>query len=79
MNTAHAPPKKRQFYLIQYEDDGTCTVFLQPDVTTYDAEGVKEYDVKVRIVRGVIPYDGLEEDIRARFSAWCELGEEVNL
>ena len=41
--------------------------------------GLKEYDIRVRIVRGVIPWDGLEEDIRARFMAWSESGEVIDL
>ena len=29
------------------------------------------------VVRGVTPFEGLEEDIRARYDAWCESAEEV--
>ena len=51
-----------------------------PDVTIYPTEdGFREYDISVRIVHGVVPWDGLEEDIRARFRAWCESGEVIDL
>ena len=36
-------------------------------------------DVKVRVVRGVVPWPGIEDDIRARYEAWCESGEEIFL
>lgn len=79
MKKERDPPNGRRFYQIQQEEDGTCTVYLMPDVTAYECGGFKEFDVSVRVVRGVEPYEGMEEDIRKRYSAWCELGEEVNL
>ena len=55
-------------------------VYLSPDVRAYDTDlGIKEYDVSVRLVRGIVPWDGLEEDIRARYEAWCESGEVIDL
>lgn len=74
------PAKGRRFYAIDEKDDGTVDVYLMPDVTIYPTEdGFREYDISVRIVRGVVPWDGLEEDIRARFRAWCENGEVIDL
>lgn len=74
------PAKGRRFYAINEKDDGTVDVYLMPDVTIYPTEdGFREYDISVRIVRGVVPWDGLEEDIRARFRAWCESGEVIDL
>ena len=70
----------RRFYAINDNGDGTVDVYLMPDVTVYPTEdGFKEYDVSVRIVRGVVPWDGLEQDIRARFMAWCESAEVIDL
>lgn len=64
MNTANAPPETgRSFYAIQYRDDGLADVVLTP------FEGVEI------IVPGVDPWDGMEEDIRARYYAWCESGK----
>jgi len=55
-------------------------VYLSPDVRAYDTDlGIKEYDVSGRLVRGIVPWDGLEEDIRARYEAWCESGEVIDL
>lgn len=70
----------RTFYSLLAQEDGTVDVYLTPDVTTYDTnEGVREYDISVRIVRGVVPWDGMEDDIRARYDAWCDSAEVVNL
>lgn len=61
------PAKGRRFYAIDEKDDGTVDVYLMPDVTIYPTEdGFREYDI-------------LEEDIRARFRAWCESGEVIDL
>lgn len=35
-------------------------------------------DVSARVVRGVVPWNGIEE-IRARYDAWCESGEVIDL
>lgn len=70
----------RKFYEIAPTGDGTVDVYLRPEVTVYDTDmGVKEYDVRVRVVRGVVPWDGMEDDIRARFDAWCETAEVIDL
>lgn len=69
-----------KFYEIMPGNDGTVDVYLRPEVTAYDTNvGVKEYDVRVRVVRGVVPWDGMEDDIRARFDAWCETAEVIDL
>lgn len=68
------------FYEIVQAGDGAVDVYLRPEVTTYDTDaGVREYDVRVRVVRGVVPWDGLESDIRDRFDAWCETAEVIDL
>jgi len=70
----------RRFYSIDDNGDGTVDVYLMPDVTVYPTEdGFKEYDIRVRVVRGIVPWDGLEQDIRARFMAWCESAEVIDL
>lgn len=78
---AREPPgKERRFYTIHGNGDGTVDVYLRPEVTAYDTDvGVREYDVRVRVMRGVVPWDGLEDDIRARFDAWCEAAEVIDL
>ena len=74
------PGRGRRFYAIQENDDGTVDVYLSPVVCVYSTDlGVTEYDITVRVVRGVVPWPELEEDIRARFYSWWENGEEINL
>lgn len=70
----------RKFYAIDEQPDGTVDVYLSPVLCEYDMGlGVREYDIRIRVVRGVIPWEGLEEDIRARFDSWCESGEIIDL
>lgn len=77
MNARDRPFTKR-FYAIELNDDGTVDVYLIPSGIVYETEtGIKEYDIDVRVVRGVVPWAGIEEDIRARFNAWCESGEAI--
>lgn len=70
----------KRFYTVVERGDGTVDVYLNPDARFYNTDlGVREYDITVRIVRGVVPWDGIEDDIRARYDAWCETAEVVNL
>ncbi|MBR6570423.1 MAG: hypothetical protein IKK75_08230 [Clostridia bacterium] len=74
------PERSRSHYAIVPQVDGTMDVYLCPDVQVYHTDmGIREYDITVRLVRGVVPWDGLEEDIRARYDAWCESGEVISL
>lgn len=71
---------KRRHYVILPAAYGTVDVFLRPEVTSYPTQdGQREYDIRVIAVRGVTPWDGMEQDIRRDFDAWCEIGEEVYL
>lgn len=76
----HPASMSRKFYAIDVQLDGTVDVYLSPVLCEYDTDlGVREYDIRIRVVRGVIPWEGLEEDIRARFDSWCESGEIIDL
>lgn len=76
----HPSCKNRKFYAIEEQPDGTVDVYLSPIVCVYDTDlGVLEYDISVRVVRGVVPWDGIEDDVRARFNSWCESGEVIDL
>ena len=76
----HPSGQGRKFYAIEEQPDGTVDVYLSPVVCVYDTDlGIREYDISVRVVRGVVPWDGLEDDIRARFDSWCESGEVIDL
>lgn len=73
-------PAGKKFYTIRPRDDGTVDVYLDPEVLTYETGyGVKEYDITVAVVRGVVPWDGLEEDIRARYGDWCASAEKIRI
>lgn len=81
MADAKEPPKKeRRFIHIVEQEGGTVDVYLNPEVVIYPiADGFKEYDASVHVVRGVVPWDGMEDDIRARFQAWCDSAEVIDL
>lgn len=79
MHKTHSRDAPRRFYSIEENEDGTVDVYLAPDVTIYPTDAGAEYDIQVRIVRGVEPWEGLEADIRARYDAWCESGEVIDL
>jgi hypothetical protein len=66
------------FYWLEPRGDGLIDVYLIPSGTVYPApDGFMEYDADVRVVRGVKPSPGLEDDIRARYSAWYNTGESM--
>ncbi len=70
----------RKFYEIVPTEDGTVDVYLRPEVTVYPIEdGRREYDMTVRVVRGIVPWPEIEEDIRARYDAWCKTAEEITI
>lgn len=81
MNSETGPPQqRRRFYSIMQQPDGTADVYLDARVYPMATpDGMTDYDVSVRVVRGVVPWDGLEEDIRARYDAWRESGEMIYL
>lgn len=79
---ANAPPHDhgRRFYAIEPQMNGTVDVYIAPVICVYETDlGVREYDISVRIVRGVVPWPEIEDDIRARYDAWCESGEVIDL
>lgn len=82
MRMEDAPPEKhgRHFYAINENEDGSVDVYLRPVVYPEEAEnGITDYDVAVLAVKGVTPYEGIEEDIRARYYDWCMSAERIYL
>lgn len=76
----HPASMSRKFYAIDVQPDGTADVYLSPVVCVYDTDlGIREYDIQVRVIRGVVPWDGMEDDIRARYDAWCASARRVDL
>ena len=55
-------------------------MYLKPEIQTYQTEdGGKEYDGTVGILRGLVPWEGLEEDIRRRWDDWCAEAERIDI
>lgn len=80
MGRTRARDRPKKFYWIDPNEDGTVDVYLDPSLTVYHTDmGIDEHDMSVRIVRGVVPFDGMEDDIRRRYRAWCESGEVIDL
>ena len=74
------PAQGKRFYAIDVREDGLVDVYLAPVVTVYNTDiGIKEYDVSIRVVRGVEPWPELEEDVRRRYDAWCDSAEVIDL
>lgn len=80
-NQANAPPGNgRHFYSIHENDDGLLDIYLRPDVMPIKTpDGFTDYDISVLVVRGVEPFDGIEDDIRERYHAWCDSAEMIYL
>lgn len=77
MKQIEVPPGNgRHFYRIYENEDGTVDIYLRPDILPYREENQV---VKVLVMKKVVPFDGLEDDIRARFKAWCESAEVIYL
>lgn len=78
---ARTPPQSgRQFYYIYDSGDDTVDVYLAPIVQSHKTDlGIVERDISVIVVRGVIPWIGMEDDIRRRYDAWCASGDRINL
>ena len=81
VNTANGPPTNgRRFYSIIQRDDDLVDVYLNPEphpLTTED--GFTDYSTMAVVVRGIVPWEGLEEDIRRRYDAWCESGTLIEI
>ena len=74
------PQHGRRFYAIEPREDGLVDVYLAPVLCVYETDlCIREYDIRIKVVRGIVPWAELEDDIRARYDAWCGCGEEVNL
>lgn len=72
--------KKHSFFSIIHNGDGTVDIFLQPTVYVYHTDcGIDEYDISVPVIKGVVPWPEIEEDIRSRYDAWCKIAEVISL
>lgn len=67
----------KEFYRIEQRIDGTVDVILKPEINIVNKDKKATVERTVIMVEGVIPFDGLEEDIRRRYDAWCESGRRI--
>ena len=61
--------KGMRFYSVQDNGDGTADVYLRSGAE----------DKALFVVRGVVRWDGMEEEIRRNFEGWCESAEIIKL
>ncbi len=61
-------PEEIKFYSIIPQEDGTVDVYLSPETPR-----------RIKVVKGIVPWDGIEEDIRRRYSSWCFVGEDTEI
>lgn len=70
----------KKIYAILENEDGTVDVYLRPEIQVYRLpEGQKEYDGTVGVIRGIVPWNGMEEDIRRRFDDWCAEAARIDI
>ena len=80
MKENDTPPDKRHFYTIHNNDDGTVNVYLRPITLPKKTEGsIADHDIRILAVFHVQPFEGMEEDIRARYNDWCDSAEDIYL
>ncbi len=53
--------------------DGYANLWLCRQVDTYLCGGIREYDVDIRVVRGIEKTPEMEADVRLRFDAWWDM------
>ena len=80
MAQADGPPGRgRHFYTILGRADGLVDVYLDPRVYPMTADGMTDYDLSFKVVRGIDPacYGDMEAHIREHYEDWCEAAEVV--
>lgn len=75
MNDNNMPSEGRHFYAVHENESGTVDVYLRPLVEDPD----DNINQTIYVIKDVEPFDGLEEDIRARYQDWCDSGELIIL
>ncbi len=67
-----------KFYSIVPNDDGTVDVYIPVEWAEYKTEdGIYDHDLTVSAVRGIVPWEGLEDDIRAHYDDWISSGIRI--
>ena len=70
----------RSFFDIVDNGDGTADIYFDKGTVfpmTDDITGGRDVDVLCRVLKGVVLFDGIEEDIRERYESWYESAEVI--
>ena len=70
----------RSFFEIVDNGDGTADIYFDKGTAfpmTDDITGGCDVDVLCRVMKGVVLFDGIEEDIRERYESWYESAEVI--
>lgn len=59
-----------EFYAVDRETEESVSVYLFFQDVVPEMTGIY-------VVRGVVPWKGMEEDIRSRYTRWCEESEPL--
>lgn len=69
------------YYAIEPHHDGTVDVVLIPHgrIALLPDRKTEPIDIdNPLIVRGIVPWSGIEADIRANYRAWCDMAEQID-
>lgn len=70
----------RSFFDIVDNGDGTADIYFDKGTVfpmTDDITGGCDVDILCRVLKGVVLFDGIEEDIRERYESWYESAEVI--
>lgn len=70
----------RSFFDIVDNGDGTADIYFDKGTVfpmTDDITGGHDVDILCRVLKGVVLFDGIEEDIRERYESWYESAEVI--
>lgn len=70
----------RSFFEIVDNGDGTADIYFDKGTVfpeTDDITGKTDVDILCRVMKGVVLFDGIEEDIRERYESWYASAEVI--
>lgn len=72
----------RSFYEIVDNGDGTADIYFDKGTVfpmNDDLTGKTDFDVLCRVLKGVVLFDGIEDDIRERYESWYQSADVILL
>lgn len=70
----------RSFFDIVDNGDGTADIYFDKGTVfpmTDELTGGQDVDILCRVLKGVVLFDGIEDDIRARYESWYQSAEII--